>query len=130
MKGEKVVLYIEDNPANLKLVSQLIDRLDNIRLLAASRPSEGFQHLQHETIDLILLDINLPEMNGFEVLKRLRDENTSSRTIPVIAISANAMAPDIEAGVAAGFDAYLTKPFDIPRFIATLESYLYPDRQP
>ena len=127
MSSEKVILYIEDNPANLKLVSQLINRLENIRLLAASRPSEGFEHLKHEPINLILLDINLPEMNGFEVLKRLREENESTQNIPVIAISANAMAPDIEAGITAGFDEYLTKPFDIPKFISILESYLYPE---
>lgn len=127
MSDEKVILYIEDNPANLKLVSQLINRLDNIRLLAASRPSEGFEHLKHEPVSLVLLDINLPEMNGFEVLKRLRDESQSPEQIPVIAISANAMAPDIEAGIAAGFDEYLTKPFDIPKFISILETYLYPE---
>ena len=96
-------------------------------MLAASRPSEGFEHLKHEPINLILLDINLPEMNGFEVLKRLREENESTQNIPVIAISANAMAPDIEAGITAGFDEYLTKPFDIPKFISILESYLYPE---
>jgi hypothetical protein len=78
-----------------------------------------------ERPDLILLDIQLPEMDGFEVLRRLRLHD-ATREIPVIAVSANAMPGDIEHGLAAGFIDYLTKPLDMQKLIIAVEQALTP----
>lgn len=121
---QKTVLYIEDNPANLKLVNELFKRRPNDTLITADRPSAGFASLDKQTVDLILLDINLPEMSGFEVLRHLRDKKVIPDSLPIIAISANAMPTDIQAGLDAGFSDYLTKPFDIPKFTETLDRHL------
>ncbi len=117
------VLYIEDNPVNLKLVSQLIDKRTAIHLLSAEEPVSGIELAVEQQPDLILLDINLPEMSGYEVLRHLR-ERVETRDIPVIALSANAMADDLQRGEAAGFDGYLTKPIDVKAFFSVLEQAL------
>lgn len=109
---EHTILYIEDNPANLRLVAQVLGRMSNIRMWSAHEPLLGLELAEEHKPDLILLDINLPGMNGFEVLKNLRQSPTTAN-IPVLAISANAMTRDIEKGFNAGFDDYITKPIDI-----------------
>ena len=107
------VLYIEDNPANLQLVSQLIiSHRKNINLLTASEPLLGIDLIEEHKPDLILLDINLPGMDGYEVLEKLK-KNPAMSNIPVIAISANAMKKDIKRGMTAGFDDYITKPVNM-----------------
>lgn len=114
------ILYIEDNPANLRLVSQLLGHRPNIRLLTAHEPLLGLDlAIQHKP-GLILLDINLPEIDGFEVLRRLRVQDTT-RNIPIIAISANAMPGDIKRGLSAGFDKYITKPIDVVEFLNVID---------
>jgi len=120
---DATLLYIEDNPVNAKLVSQLVAKRTGARLLSVAEPERGLKLAQQERPDLILLDINLPGMSGFEVLQRLRADGRT-RAIPVVAISASAMAADVERGIAAGFDGYLTKPIDIKAFFATLERCL------
>lgn len=117
------VLYIEDNPANLKLVSQILGRRRHIQLMAAHTPELGMELALGHQPDLILLDINLPRMNGYQVLEAFKG-NPHLRDIPVVAITANAMPGDIEKGKAAGFVDYLTKPLDIRRFIETVEGLL------
>ncbi len=117
------VLYIEDNPVNLKLVSKLIDKRTAINLLSAEEPVAGIELAVEHRPDLILLDINLPEMSGFEVLRHLRDM-AETRDIPVIALSANAMADDLRKGEEAGFNGYLTKPINVKEFIAVLQKML------
>lgn len=109
---EQRVLYIEDNPANLRLVTQLLSQQPNILLYSAEEPLHGLDLAVEHIPDLILLDINLPGIDGYEVLKRLRQQE-ATQNIPVIAISANAMKKDIERGIAAGFDEYITKPIDV-----------------
>ena len=122
-KNEYTVLYIEDNPANLRLVSQLLGRRDDINMLCAEEPLLGLElALEHE-LDLILLDINLPGINGFEVLKHLRQRDTT-RDKPVIAVSANAMPKDVEKGLEAGFNDYVTKPIDVKALLLTVEKHL------
>ena len=113
------VLYIEDNPANLRLVERILAQRAEIRLLSASAPRLGLELAQAYRPAMILLDINLPEMDGFEVLRRLRD-NPATRNIPVIGISANAMPQDIERARAAGFADYLTKPLQIDQFLSVV----------
>ena len=120
---EYTVLYIEDNPANLRLVAQLLGRSSNVHMWSAHTPLLGLELAAEHNPDLILLDINLPGMNGFEVLDLLRQCKTCGDT-PVIAISANAMPQNIEHGLAAGFDAYITKPIDVSNFLHVVDAVL------
>lgn len=117
------LLYIEDSPSSLKLVEHLLDHRKDIKLLAASRPELGLQMASVYRPDLILLDINLPGMDGFEVLKSLRD-NAELRHTNVIAVSANAMREQVTRGMKEGFNQYITKPLNIKYFLDVLEEYL------
>jgi len=122
------VLYIEDNPANLRLVTQLLERHSNIKILSAEEPLLGLEMANEHNPDLIFLDINLPGINGFEVLKHLRQRG-SSREKPIIAISANAMPKDVKKGLEAGFDDYITKPIDIKVLLKLVDDYLLEGRK-
>ena len=122
-QAQHSVLYVEDNPANLKLVYQLLARRRNIRLLTAHTPSLGLELARECRPDLILLDINLPGMDGYEVLRLIRSAEWG-REMPMIAVTANAMPRDIERGRAAGFADYLTKPIDVARFYNLIDEYL------
>lgn len=117
------VLYIEDNPSNLKLVSHLLERRGNYRLLTADRPVQGLELALTEHPELILLDINMPGMDGYQLLKIFKAE-TRMAGIPIIAITANAMSRDIARGLAAGFTEYLTKPLDVTDFFNMLDRCL------
>jgi CheY-like chemotaxis protein len=116
-------LYVEDNPANLRLMQQVLAPRTDIRLFSTGEPLVGLELARSEHPDLIMLDINLPGMSGFEVLKELQASADTS-AIPVLAISANAMPADIERGLAAGFLAYLTKPIDLDRLQSEIERLL------
>lgn len=119
----KSILYIEDNPANLRLVEQILMSLPDIKMLSAIEPLSGLELVKQHSPDLILLDINLPEMSGYEVIKQLKTMDESVNT-PVVAISANAMPKDIQQGKDAGFDAYITKPIDVKDLLFTVEKIL------
>jgi PAS domain S-box-containing protein len=119
----RTVLYIEDNPANLRLVQKIISTHTSLMLVDARTAEQGMELAKHHRPDLILLDINLPGMNGFEALRHFQDDPATCDT-PVIAISANAMERDIKKGLAAGFTDYLTKPLDIPKLLALLDTLL------
>jgi PAS domain S-box-containing protein len=114
------VLYVEDNPANLKLVEQIISRHPNISLMTAVNGNRGVEIAHAYVPDVILMDINLPGINGFEALKILREDPTTAH-IPVIALSANAMPRDIERGLKAGFFRYITKPIKVDEFMQALD---------
>ena len=114
------VLYVEDNPANLELIRQIIARSPNISLLTAEDGPEGIQLARAKRPDVILMDINLPGISGIEALKILREDPATGH-IPVIALSANAMPRDIEKGLQAGFFRYLTKPIKVNEFMETVE---------
>jgi PAS domain S-box-containing protein len=116
----RTLLYVEDNPANLKLIQQLIARRSNIRLLSARDGNMGIQLARTHQPEVILMDINLPGISGVEALKILR-EDPATEHIPVIALSANAMPRDIQKGLQAGFFRYLTKPIRVDEFMDTLE---------
>lgn len=122
-RTEHNVLYIEDNPSNLKLVIQLFSRIPHIHLFTAHTPSLGIELAEIKRPELILLDINLPEMDGYKVLEKLRHNNKTSH-IPVVAISANAMSKDLKRAAEAGFDNYLTKPLDVKHFYETVDEIL------
>lgn len=117
------VLYIEDNLTNLRLVAQLLKNQPNIKLLLTQSPEHGLEIASMQNPDLILLDINLPGMSGYEVLDKLRTQD-ATKDIPAIAISANAMPEDAEKAYAAGFEDYITKPIDAPYFYASIERTL------
>lgn len=119
----RTVLYVEDNPANLRLVSRVLERRPHIDLQTTHDPVLGMELVNTRRFNLLLLDINLPGMNGYELLRRIRDTQ-AGRKLPVFAISANAMPGDIERGLAAGFDEYLTKPLDIGVLMGLIDHYL------
>ena len=116
---ERTLLYIEDNPANMQLVEQLIARRPDIKLLTAVNGSLGIEQARSFQPDVILMDINLPGISGIDALKILR-EDPSTAHIPIVAISANAMLRDIELGIEIGFFRYLTKPIIVEEFMETL----------
>jgi PAS domain S-box-containing protein len=116
----RTLLYVEDNPANLKLVEQLIDRRPDMRLLVAGDGDLGIQLAHAHHPEVILMDINLPGISGIEALKILREDPATAH-IPVVALSANAMPRDIEKGLQAGFFRYLTKPIKVHEFMDTLD---------
>ncbi|OOG24229.1 hypothetical protein B1C78_09085 [Thioalkalivibrio denitrificans] len=117
------VLYVEDNPANLRLVEQILGRRSDIRFLGLPHPRGCRELALRESPDLIMLDINLPETDGFELLELMRREPALQRT-PFVAVSANAMPPDVSRGLEAGFSRYLTKPLDMHLLIDTVEELL------
>jgi len=120
---EHLLLYIEDNPANLKLVQEIVRFRADLRLLSAPDGHLGLSLARSRHPEVVLMDLNLPGMSGFEVLAQLRRE-PGLAGIPVIALTANAMPRDIERGLAAGFDRYLTKPIDIDKFNEAIDGVL------
>lgn len=117
---QRTLLYVEDNAANLLLVEGLIARRPDIRLLSARDGNRGVELARAELPDVILMDINLPGISGIKALSILSQDPTTAH-IPVIALSANAMARDIEKGLQAGFFRYLTKPIKVEHFMETLD---------
>jgi len=116
----RTLLYVEDNPANLMLVEDLIARRPDIRLLSARDGNRGVEIARASRPDVILMDINLPGISGIKALRILAEDPTTAH-IPVIALSANAMPHDIEKGLEAGFFRYLTKPIRVNEFMETLD---------
>jgi PAS domain S-box-containing protein len=118
------VLYIEDNPMNQRLMQQIFVSRRNIELRVAHTAEIGIQLARVEQPSLILMDLNLPGMDGYAALSALRaDPQTAG--IPVVAVSANAMKGDEKRGLSAGFTAYLTKPIDIPSLFRVVDRLLF-----
>jgi len=117
---KRTVLYIEDNPANLALVEQLIGLREDLKLLTAINGQLGIELARAHQPDVILMDINLPGISGFGAMEILR-EDPATANIPIMALSANAITRDIEKGLAAGFLRYLTKPIKVNDFMETLD---------
>ena len=117
------VLYIEDNPANLKLMEKVFRRLSNVRMISAHNAEIGLVMAEKEQPNLILMDINLPGMDGVEAFEQIKKSETM-RHIPVIAVSANAMPHDIERAMNIGFKAYITKPFNVDEILAEVSAQL------
>ncbi|MEO7726519.1 MAG: ATP-binding protein, partial [Burkholderiales bacterium] len=116
----RTLLYVEDNPANLKLVEQLIARRTDMRLLTAVNGPLGIELARSAQPAVILMDINLPGMSGTEAMQILRKDRATAH-IPVVALSANAIPYDIERGLEAGFFRYLTKPIKVNEFMVALD---------
>ncbi|WP_333872962.1 hybrid sensor histidine kinase/response regulator [Methylobacter sp.] len=121
--AQRTLLYVEDNPANLMLVEQIIAGHPHVRMLSARDGHLGIALARAHRPDVILMDINLPGISGLQTLKILRQDPAVAH-IPVIALSANAMFRDIEKGLAAGFFRYLTKPIKINEFMSAFDDAL------
>jgi PAS domain S-box-containing protein len=119
------ILYVEDNLANVELVEQILQGRPNLRLIRAHNGMQGIDMARSHTPQIILMDINLPGMSGFDALKMLRQDPVT-RHIPVLAITANALPVDAAKGMAAGFFKYLTKPFKINDFLQSIDLALQP----
>jgi CheY-like chemotaxis protein len=116
----RTLLCVEDNPANLMLIEQLVARRPDLRLLSARDGDLGIQLARANQPEVILMDINLPGISGIEALRILREDPATAH-IPVVALSANAMPRDIEKGLEAGFFRYLTKPIRVNEFMRTMD---------
>ena len=116
----RTLLYVEDNPANLMLIEDLIARRPDIRLLSARDGNRGIEIARNSLPDVILMDINLPGISGIQALEILTEDPTTAH-IPVIALSANAIPRDIQKGLEAGFFRYLTKPIKVNELMETLD---------
>ena len=117
------LLYVEDNPANMQLIEDIISRHPDIQLLTAVNGYDGIEIARTSKPSVIMLDINLPGISGLEVLKILREDPTTTH-IPVIAISANALPLDIEKGLKAGLFLYITKPIKVNEFMEAVNMAL------
>jgi CheY-like chemotaxis protein/anti-sigma regulatory factor (Ser/Thr protein kinase) len=115
------LLYVEDNPVNALIMGELLQRRPDLQLHVANDGASGVQQAVELLPDLVLLDMQLPDMDGHEVLRRLR-AHAALAHVPVIALSANAMPEDIARALAAGMSDYWTKPLDFTAFLAALES--------
>ncbi|MDP3841193.1 MAG: PAS domain S-box protein [Oxalobacteraceae bacterium] len=124
LPSQRTLLYVEDNPANLTLVEQLIARRSDLKLLTAIDGHLGIQLARAHQPDVILMDINLPGISGFGALTILRQDPATAH-IPVMALSANAVPRDIEKGLSAGFFRYLTKPIKVDEFMDALDVALH-----
>lgn len=113
------VMYVEDNPANLMFMEGVFEQFSNLRLITAQNAEDGLTLAEAEQPDMIMLDIALPGMSGTEMLKHMRERDCCAASI--IAVSAHAMPDQVQGGLDAGFDAYLTKPFDVSHLIRELE---------
>jgi len=116
------ILVAEDNPANLELMREILD-IAGHEIVEARDGSEALRQAERAHPDLIMLDVNMPVLNGFEVLERLRAMPQLAST-KIIALTAYAMRGDREKALRAGFDGYLTKPIDIPTLTDTIETFL------
>jgi len=121
LKGkERRILYIEDNPSNLAMMTKVVEGIDGLILLAAHDAESGLKLAKNSHPDVIILDINLPGMNGIEAVKRLK-QSDETKDIQVIALSADAMPSTIDKGLKAGFRQYLTKPLNIKKLVLALK---------
>lgn len=123
-QNKKKLLYIEDNPANLHLVQKILRKYEDIELFSAVNGEIGIDLAQAHEPDLILIDLNLPGIDGYEVLEKLRGIQ-ETKDITIVAISANAMPRDIEKGLLAGFHDYMTKPLRVSHFSEMIRRYMY-----
>jgi signal transduction histidine kinase/ActR/RegA family two-component response regulator len=128
-KPRRTVLYVEDNPANLELVEQLVARRPDLRLLSAADGNLGIEYARAYLPEVILMDINLPGLSGIEAMKILH-AGAATAHIPIIALSANAVPRDIEKSLEAGFFNYITKPIKVNEFMLALDVALTASRKP
>jgi two-component system cell cycle response regulator DivK len=118
------VLYIEDNPDNMMLVQRALEAR-GYHLLKAIKGMDGVETAEREQVDIILLDINLPDIDGYEVARRLRSSTKRELArVPIIAITANALKGDAQKALEAGCDLYMAKPINIRELWARVEAFV------
>jgi CheY-like chemotaxis protein len=119
------ILYIEDNPDNMMLVKRALEAR-GYKLFEALNGLTGVNKAETEEVDLILLDINLPDIDGYEVARRIRGsgKKISLAYLPIIAVTANALKGDAEKALAAGCDVYMSKPINIRELWARVEAFV------
>ena len=118
------ILYIEDHPDNMTLVKRIF-RPDGYNLIEARNGLQGISIAEEQDIDLVLLDINLPDIDGYEVARSLRaSKKTELVNIPIIAVTANAMRGDAQKIIEAGCNVYMSKPINIQDLMDTVEKLL------
>jgi two-component system, cell cycle response regulator DivK len=123
------VLYIEDHPDNMTLVRRIL-QTESYTLIEAKTGLLGLSIAENQDIDLILLDINLPDIDGYEIARRLRASKKSSLlNTPIIAVTANAMRGDAQRALSAGCNMYLSKPINIQELLEKVESFIYNDNR-
>ena len=120
--GLRTILYVEDNLDSLRLMQSIVGQIPDTRLLIAHNAALGIDLAKHKKPDLILLDINMPGLNGIEALGILRHLEIT-RHIPIIALTANAEPEDKKRGLAAGFNAYMTKPVIVKELIEKIGAF-------
>jgi two-component system cell cycle response regulator DivK len=118
--GKKLILIVEDNDKNLKLARDVL-QFAGLRTIEATTAEDGIAKAQAERPDLVLMDIQLPGMDGISALKKLR-EDERTRSIPVVALTASVMRTDRERFDAAGFDGFLQKPIDVKTFASEVRA--------
>ena len=124
------ILYIEDNPDNMMLVKRALEAR-GYKLLEALNGLTGVKKAETEEVDLILLDINLPDIDGYEVARRIRSSKKLSLAyVPIIAVTANALKGDAEKALAAGCDVYMSKPINIRELWARVEAFVPSPQKP
>jgi CheY-like chemotaxis protein len=127
--SERVVVYIEDNPTNIALMKDLLADFEHVELITAPTAEIGVELVRSRRPDVVIMDIQLPGMSGFEATRRLH-EWPETREIPVIGLSAGAMMKDEGRLANAGFYRYLQKPLNVEELLATLEKFLTRDSAP
>jgi CheY-like chemotaxis protein len=118
----KTILVVDDNGSNMYLISYILKE-KGYNVLQADRGEEGIRIALKEKLDLILMDIQLPDIDGYEALKKIRASKVGY-DVPIIALTSHAMAGDDEKALRAGFTGYLTKPIDPATFLQDIEKYL------
>ncbi len=121
----KTVLYIEDDPSLRQLVDFMLQKMPDVsvRFLQEKTGTAGIQAARESRPDIILLDLSLPDISGFEVLERLKNDSGTG-AIPVIALSGDSLPEDVAKGLEAGFDGYLTKPLGVSDFYSLIDRML------
>jgi two-component system cell cycle response regulator DivK len=122
MATNRIVLYVEDNPDNRLLVRRIL-QADGFDVLEASSAAQALELLQLQTPDLILMDINMPDLDGYTLTTRLKQDPNFNR-VPIVALTANVMKGDRERSLEAGCDGYIQKPIDVDRLPSQVSSFL------
>lgn len=116
------ILYVEDNPDNRNLIRRVLSA-DGYVMIEASKAEQAIEKLENEKIDLILMDINMPDMDGYTLTAKIKKIDKFSK-IPIIAVTANVMRGDREKSLEAGCDGYIQKPIDIDTLAQQIERFI------
>lgn len=122
MSEKGTILYIEDNPDNRNLIRRVL-MAEGYEMQEAVKPEQAFQKLETEKIDLILMDINMPDMDGYTLTAKIKGIEKYAK-IPIVAVTANVMRGDREKSLQAGCDGYIQKPIDIDTLAQQVERFI------